>query len=353
MSPTPHKHTILVVDDAPAGIDLLCAILGEAYHVKVAVDGVKALKIVRSPEPPDLILLDILMPGMDGYEVCRRIKGDPDRCKIPIMFLTAREDSDGESLGLSLGAADYITKPYNASIVLARVKAHLALYDQTRELERLVDSRTMELQVTRLQIIHCLGRAAEYKDNETGFHVLRMAHYARLIAEAAGLGKTLSETLFLAAPMHDIGKIGTPDHILLKPGKLDEDEWKVMRAHTTVGGEIIGGHEDPLLSMARTVALAHHEKWDGTGYPSGIKGDAIPLVGRVVAIADVFDALTSERPYKKAWTVDAAMEFIVSGAGSHFDPSLIEPLKSVLTQMLIVKEKYADGGDPVKAVASS
>lgn len=342
MSFNARKHTVLVVDDSPEGIDLLSAILSDTYVVKVALDGAKALKIVQSSQPPDLILLDVLMPGIDGYEVCRRIKADPDRQKIPVMFLTAREDSEGETLGLTLGAADYITKPYNAGIVLARVKAHLALYDQTRELEHQVDLRTQELLDTRLQIIHCLGRAAEFKDNETGFHVIRMAHYTRLVAEAAGVGRAATNTLFLAAPMHDVGKIGTPDHILLKPGKLDADEWKIMQTHTTVGGEIIGGHGDPLLTMARTVALSHHERWDGFGYPLGAKGDAIPLPGRLVAIADVFDALTSIRPYKKAWPVEQAVEYIDLGAGKHFDPNLIEPFHRSIPEILRIREKYTE-----------
>src|SRR6218665_2605996 len=234
---TAHQspHTLLVVDDAPENIDLLCAILEPHYSLKIATNGEKALKIVLSDTPPDLILLDIVMPGLDGYEVCRRIKAHPERHHIPIMFVTAKEQQEDEELGLTLGAEDYITKPFSAPIVLARVRTHLALYDQTRELERRVNERTRELQASRLEIIKRLGRAAEFRDNETGHHVLRMSHYSGLIARAAGLGEAMAQTLFLAAPMHDIGKIGTPDYILLKPGKLDADEWEIMKQHVTMG----------------------------------------------------------------------------------------------------------------------
>jgi putative two-component system response regulator len=336
------QHTILVVDDAPENIELLASILQPTYRVRVALGGAKAVKIVLSEQPPDLVLLDIMMPEMDGYEVCRQIKSVPERHNIPILFVTAMEDQADEARGLEIGADDYITKPYSAPIILARIKAHLALYDQNRELEKQVDERTRELQETRMQIIHRLGRAAEFRDNETGLHVVRMAHFSRLIAIAAGMSESLTETLFLAAPMHDVGKIGIPDNILLKPGKLDAPEWHVMKTHTTVGAEILGEHPDPLLSMARLVALSHHEKWDGSGYPHGLVGEAIPLVGRIVAIADVFDALTSERPYKLAWEISSAVEYILSGAGGHFDPYLTQCFSEALPQILEVRERFSD-----------
>ena len=202
--------------------------------------------------------------------------------------------------------------------------------------------RTAELAKTRHQIIRRLGRAAEYKDNETGNHVIRMSHYSRLIAQAAGLSAANVDLLFYAAPMHDVGKIGIPDRIMLKPGKLDEEEWGVMREHPDMGAEIIGDHEDELLQAARSVALTHHEKWDGTGYPKGLKGEEIPIFGRIVAIADVFDALTSERPYKKAWSVEAALEMIDEGVGKHFDPDLMPALKAALPEMLEIKAQYAE-----------
>jgi putative two-component system response regulator len=349
MSEPQHLYTMLVVDDAPENIDLLYDILKPYYQVKVANGGEKALKIIASDHPPDLILLDIMMPGIDGYEVCRRVKADPKRHHIPIMFITSMDEQKDEEFGLGLGAEDFIAKPFSPAIVLARIKTHLALYNQTRELEHLVDLRTEELERTRMQIIHRLGRAAEFRDNETGFHVVRMAHFSKLIAIAAGVDAATAETLFLAAPMHDVGKIATPDHILLKPSKLNPVEWRIMKLHAEAGAEIIGDHEDALLVMARSIALSHHEKWDGSGYPIGLRGENIPLYSRIVAIADVFDALTSERPYKKAWSIEQATGTIREGMGSHFDPSLLQPFLASLPEMLKVKESFSDVLGPPSA----
>ncbi len=342
MSALLPKQTILVVDDAPENLELLSEILKDEYRVRVAANGEKALQIALSAEPPDLILLDILMPGLSGLEVCRRLKANPDRRRIPVIFVTAMTADADEELGLQLGAVDYITKPLSPPIVKARVRTHLALYDQSRELERMVQQRTRELQVTRRQIIRRLGRAAEFKDNETGNHVIRMSHYARLIAQAYGLGPEMADMILHTAPMHDIGKIGIPDTILLKPGKLDAAEWKVMREHPVMGAAIIGQHENELLDMARIIALSHHEKWDGSGYPYGLAREAIPLVGRIVAIADVFDALMSERPYKPAFSVDESMDYMTKQAGQHFDPELLQSFIQVLPDILKIREVYAD-----------
>jgi len=332
----------LIVDDTPENIDLLTEVLDPHYQTKIALNGEKALRIAAGDAKPDLILLDIMMPGISGYDVCQRLKRNADTRAIPIIFVTAMSELEDEKKGLEMGAVDYIIKPISPAIVLARVRTHLALYDQTRELERLVDLRTAELETTRLQIIRRLGRAAEFKDNETGNHVIRMSHYARLTAHAAGLSSAQVEVLFHAAPMHDVGKIGIPDNILLKPGKLDEAEWEVMRQHPAMGAKIIGQHSDELLQAASLVALTHHEKWDGSGYPQGLSGEEIPIFGRIVAIADVFDALTSVRPYKKAWTVEAALQMIDEGSGKHFDPGLIQPFKSVLPEILKIKAQYAE-----------
>ncbi len=335
-------QTILIVDDTPDNIDVLTEVLSPHYVTKVALNGEKALKIAAGENRPDLILLDIMMPGISGYDVCQRLKRNSATRDIPIIFVTAMNEIEDERKGLELGAVDYITKPISPAIVLARVRTHLALYDQTRELQRLVALRTAELEKTRSQIIRRLGRAAEFKDNETGNHVIRMSHYARLIAQAAGLGASSVDILFHAAPMHDVGKIGVPDNILLKPGALDATEWEVMRQHPDMGGEIIGQHKDDLLHAAHCVATTHHEKWDGSGYPKGLQGEEIPLFGRIVAIADVFDALTTARPYKKAWTVEAAMALIEDGAGKHFDPGLLPALHQALPEMLKIKERYAE-----------
>jgi putative two-component system response regulator len=342
MSNLLERQTILVVDDVPENIDLLSAVLHEHYHIRVATSGEKAMKIVYSDTPPDLILLDIMMPGLSGLELCRRLKANPDRRKIPVIFVTAMCSVEDEQLGLETGAVDYITKPISPPVVLARVRTHLALYDQTRELERMVQQRTLELSVTRQQIIRRLGRAAEYRDDETGNHVLRVGHYARLIAETYGLGPKASGILFAAAPMHDVGKIGIPDAILLKPGKLDVAEWEVMRTHPLIGAEIIGNHESELLDAARTIALTHHERWDGRGYPSQLKGEAIPLEGRIAAIADVFDALISVRPYKPAYSVDDSLKIMDAQEGSHFDPALMAAFRKTLPEILDVMHEYAD-----------
>lgn len=336
-----NKASVLVVDDTPANIDILVGILGDSYALKVAIDGPRALAIARKT-PPDIILLDVMMPGMSGYEVCEQLKQDPMTAHIPVIFVTALSEVTDEARGFELGAVDYITKPVSAPLVQARVKTHLALYDQKRLLEQQVRERTAELENTRFEIIRRLGRAAEYKDNETGLHVVRMSHYARLLAKQAGLPEAFCELLYNAAPMHDIGKIGTPDAVLKKPGKLDEEEWLIMREHAAIGAEIIGEHSDPLLTMARTIALTHHERWDGSGYPNGLVGEAIPLEGRLVAIADVFDALTSVRPYKTAWTTAQAMGMLKQQSGSHFDPDLVGHFEAILPEVERIRASYLE-----------
>jgi putative two-component system response regulator len=342
MSNLLERQTVLVVDDVPENIDLLSEVLREHYHIRVATNGEKALKIVYSDSPPDLILLDIMMPGLSGLELCRRLKANPDRRKIPVIFVTAMCSVEDEKLGLETGAVDYITKPISPPVVLARVRTHLALYDQTRELERMVYQRTLELSISRQQIIRRLGRAAEYRDDETGNHVLRVGHYSRLIAETHGLGQKAAGIIFAAAPMHDVGKIGIRDSILLKPGKLDAAEWEIMRKHPAIGAEIIGDHDSDLLQTARSISLTHHERWDGRGYPAQLKGEAIPLEGRIVAIADVFDALISRRPYKPAYNVDDSLKIMDAQEGSHFDPALMDAFRRTLPEILDVIHEYAD-----------
>ena len=336
-------QTVLVVDDTPENIDVLVGILKDEYHVKAAINGEMALKIVHAT-PPDIILLDIMMPGIDGYEVCRRLKADYTTRHIPVIFITAKIGMQDEIMGFELGAVDYITKPVSPPIVKARVRTHLALYDQNRELDRMVHIKTEQLHETRLQIIQRLGRAAEYKDNETGMHVIRMSHYSRILGLAAGMSDAEADMLLNAAPMHDIGKIGIPDSILRKPGKLDEGEFEIMKTHCMIGAEILGDDTSELLQLAKVVALTHHEKWNGFGYPHGLSGEEIPRVGRIVAIADVFDALTSERPYKKAWSVEDAVELLQTSAGEHFDPLLVSLFVDSLPEVLDVKKKYAESG---------
>ena len=337
-----QKATILIVDDMPENIDVLRGILRDHYKLKIATDGPKALKIANSEHKPDVILLDIMMPGMDGYEVCKQLKENYSTVDIPVIFVTAKGEVKDESYGFDVGAVDYITKPVSAPLVLRRVQTHLNLYDKKRLLNNLVKEQTGIINETRLQIIQRLGRAAEYKDNETGMHVMRMSYYSQQLALAAGMSEQDAELILNASPMHDIGKIGIADKILLKAGKLDPDEWNTMQKHPQIGADIIGEHDSILLKTAREIALTHHEKYNGKGYPQGLKGTEIPLMGRITAIADVFDALTTERPYKKAWTVDDALNVIKDEAGEHFDPELVDKFLEITSDILKLKERYSE-----------
>ncbi len=337
------KATILVVDDNPENIDVLVGALGEGYQLRVALSGEKALQIAQRQPLPDIMLLDVMMPGMDGYELCRRLKQDPLTQRIPVMFITARNSSEDEVKGLEAGAVDFISKPINPRIVKARVAAQLALYDQQKSLSQLVQQRTSELQLAQQKIIQYLGKAAEYKDNETGMHVVRMSHYAYLLAHAIGMDEETAQLLKQAAPMHDIGKIGIADHILLKPGKLDATEWAEMQRHVQYGLEIMGDDDSHLLlTLAREIIAHHHEKWDGSGYPQGLRGEEISLAGRIVALADVFDALTSVRPYKPAWSDEDAIGFIRDQSGQHFEPRLVDAFVTLMPQILEVRSRYGD-----------
>lgn len=350
-----HKQTLLVVDDTPDNIGVMCGILGADYAIKVANNGPLALKIAAELLP-DLILLDVMMPGMSGYEVCRQLKENMATRHIPVIFVTALGEVEDETLGFELGAADYITKPIKTSVVRARVQTHLALSNQRRHLEQLVMERTSELALicrqlessnqqlaqVHLATIQQLGRAADYRDNETGKHILRVGNFSRLLGLAWGLPEPRAELLKYASMMHDVGKIGIPDHILLKPGKLAPEEFEVIKGHPRIGAEIIGHHEAEVLIMARDVALTHHEKWNGQGYPQGLSGADIPVVGRIVAVADVFDALTCERPYKKAWSVELAMELIAKEAGQHFDPDLADLFLGMEAEVRRIAIEYSD-----------
>lgn len=334
--------TILVVDDLPQNIEVMSGILRPVYRVKAATSGARALLVASGDAPPDLILLDIMMPEMDGLEVCRRLKADLRTRSIPVVFVTAMSEIEDEAQGFEAGCVDYVTKPVSPTLVLARVRTHLALAQQNRELERQVRARTEELWHTRLAVIRCLGKAAEFKDDRTGLHVVRMSHYSRILGKACGMSDADADLLMTASPMHDIGKIGVPDSILKSPGRLTPEEWILMQKHVEIGAEIIGEQDSELLQMARSIALTHHEKWNGTGYPKGLKGEEIPLVGRITALADVFDALTSERPYKLAWGLEPALKYIRDRRGTQFDPMLVDRLDGVLGEFEQVRIRYAD-----------
>ncbi|MCG8569551.1 MAG: two-component system response regulator [Spirochaetes bacterium] len=334
------SRRILIVDDNTINIKILNDLLREQFKVSAATNGKEALDIVFSQNPPDLILLDIMMPGMDGYEVCKQIMMNEKTREIPVIFVTAKGEATDEERGFKVGAVDYITKPIKPSVVFARVQTHLdlkeareKLQNQNQILEQKVVERTKEVVETRLEIIQRLGRAAEYKDNETGMHVIRMSKISQLIALAAGEKKEFAELILNAAPMHDVGKIGIPDHILLKPGKLTAEEWSIMKKHPQIGANIIDQHPSALLTQAHAAALTHHEKWDGSGYPAGLKETSIPLIGRIVAIADVFDALTSKRPYKEPWPIEQAIDLIESEKNKHFDPELVDAFLTIIEEV--------------------
>ncbi|MEQ5807484.1 response regulator [Alteromonas sp. NFXS44] len=323
------KPKLLLVDDEPVNLRVLKQLLGKDYTLYFAKSGDEALKLAEK-QRPDLILMDVMMPEMTGFQACTHLKKTHGLKHIPVIFVTALNDATDEAEGFAVGGVDYITKPISPPVVLARVKTHLSLV-QSEELRR-----------TRMQVIQRLGRAAEYKDNETGMHVLRMSHFSKIIALAYGFSEARADMLLHAAPMHDIGKIGIPDSIMLKPGRLTDSEFEVMKTHPKIGAEILGDADSDLMNLARIVALTHHEKWDGTGYPEALAGEDIPIEGRIVAVADVFDALTSRRPYKEAWPVDKALDFMHSQSGIHFDPALIALLDQCLDDILEVKERWKD-----------
>lgn len=343
------KPLILIVDDAPKNVQVIGRILYDKYYnVSIASSGKQALELVKN-DRPDLILLDIQMPEMDGLEVCRVLKSSELTSKIPVIFLTAKADTDDILKGFEIGAVDYITKPFQALELLARVKTHVENKKLKENLEELVDARTAELrtalkkiELSQLDLVDRLGRAAEFRDNETGMHVKRMSHYSVILGEAAKLENASLTMLLSASMMHDVGKIGIPDNILLKPGKLTSEEFEIMKTHTVIGAELLSDSGSELIRMAEKIALSHHEKWNGTGYPNGLRGEEIPLEARIVAIVDVFDALTSERPYKKAWSIEDAVSLIQKEKGQHFDPTLVELFIKQLPVILEVKEKFLD-----------
>ncbi len=329
MSQPDTRPLILAVDDEASNLQLLRQILQDHYRLLFAKDGARALELARQ-EQPDLVLLDVMMPGMSGYEVCAALKAHPATASTPVIFVTALTETADEVEGFEAGAVDYITKPVSPPVVRARVRTHLSLV------------RMEELRASRLEIVQRLGLAAEYKDNETGLHVIRMSHFSRILGIAAGMTEHEADDLLHAAPMHDVGKIGIPDRILQKPGPLDAEEWKIMQGHVTIGAEIIGEHDGGMLALARQIALTHHEKYDGSGYPNGLAGEDIPLVGRIVAIADVFDALTSVRPYKKAWTEEEAVNFLREQKGRHFDPQLVELFADQMPAIREIRSRWAE-----------
>ncbi len=361
-APENNLPIILVVDDTPANLKLLTDLLKEQYRVKVANNGVKALELAANT-PPDLVLLDIMMPHLDGYEVCRRLKANQATRNVPVIFLTAKIEIEDEELGFSVGAVDFIHKPISPPIVMARVKSQLEisawrnfLQDKNAWLERQVKQRTSEINHLQYALICVMVSLAEFRDETTGNHIRRTQSYVLMLAKElsklshynALLTPNYIELMSKSAPLHDIGKIAIPDEILLKPGKHTPEEFAIMKTHAQRGydmlkraGEFVGKHSD-FLTFAQEIAGCHHEKWDGTGYPKGLAGADIPLSARLMALADVFDALLSRRPYKEPMPSEQAIAIILEGKGSHFDPEVVEAFVAIQQDMLQVAAIWAD-----------
>ncbi|HYD55600.1 MAG TPA: two-component system response regulator [Burkholderiales bacterium] len=371
--PAAGRQTVLIVDDTPENLTLMHGLLKDRYNTRIATGGERALKLVADAPAPDLVLLDVMMPGMDGYEVCRRLKANPSTAGIPVIFLTAKAEVEDEQTGFDVGAVDYITKPISPPIVAARVRTHLTLKaaadflrDKNAFLEAEVARRTRDVQVIQDVTIMAMASLAETRDNETGNHIRRTQNYVRVLACAlrdhprftAHLTDDAVEMLYKSAPLHDIGKVGIPDRILLKPGKLTEEEFEVMKTHTTLGRDAITAAERLLdtpssfLRYAREIAYSHQEKWDGSGYPQGLAGDAIPVSARLMAVADVYDALTSRRVYKPPFPHAKAAAIIMEGRGKHFDPDIVDAFVRLQDEFILIAQRYADTEEEVAPAAS-
>ncbi len=357
------KPTILAVDDTPANLTLMAQVLKAHWRVQLAVSGAKALELAAR-QAPDLVVLDVMMPGMDGHEVCRRLKADARTRDVPVIMLTALARPEDEIAAFEAGAADYVTKPFTPATLLARVRTQLALkaaQDRLRNRNaRLTDElqrRRREVEALRDTTLFVMVGLAEFRDSDTGHHIQRTQEYVRTLAtwlaaqpDAPGeLGPDAIDALARAAPLHDIGKVAVPDAVLLKPARLDAEEWAVMKTHAAAGADLLqraidrlGADAGPLLHYGRQIARHHHERWDGSGYPDGLAGAAIPLAARLMAVADVYDALISRRPYKEPLSHAQAMALIREGSGSHFDPRIVDALEACEAAMVAIAERWRD-----------
>ena len=337
-----RRPVILVADDSEDIRNLFGVMLKKNYDLKFAVNSDETLAAADSDPLPDLILLDIEMPELNGYEVCARLKANPALSHIPVIFVTARSDPKDQAKGLMAGAVDYITKPISAPITMLRVKTQLALVDQRRALEEQVQQRTEELHETRLALIQRLARAMEIREGGVTNRVLRVSEYVAILSQGVGLKGKVVEILSQAAPLYDIGKLGVPEHILTKSDKLNDREWEDVRKHPEIGASIIGEHKDPLLEQARVMALTHHERWDGTGYPKKLKGGEIPVPGRIMAVADAFEAMTATQRHRSPIpTVDAAKQ-ISNESGKQFDPTVVAAFLKSVREFDEVRRRYKD-----------
>ncbi len=365
----PEKSTILVIDDTESYLYLMQSILSDSYHVQLASSGLQGLEIANAFDSPDLILLDILMPTMDGYEVCRQLKANVHTHDIPVIFLTAKSAEDDEKFGLELGAVDYITKPISPAIVLARLRTQLALKaatdflrDQNSFLAHEVTEHTREVSAIEDVTILAMASLAETRDSDTGNHIQRTQRYVKALAWKLATHPRFSEflsaqtigLLFKSVPLHDIGKVGIPDRILLKPGKLTHEEFEIMKTHTTLGRDAIAhaehmlGCEVAFLKIAKEIAYSHQEKWDGTGYPQGIKGDQIPISARLMALADVYDALINRRTYKEPMSHAEAVNIIVQASGRHFDPDVVDAFMALQDNFQFIAMSFTDSAEDLQ-----
>jgi len=351
-----NKPVLLIIDDLIQNIELMEAqLVSQDYEIRKATSGEAALAALCSTDV-DLVLLDVMMPGMDGFEVTRRIRQNHELRRIPIILVTALRSIEDRVRGIDAGCDDFLSKPVDKTELIARVSSLLrvkAYNDLVKnyqtQLERDVAARTVELKkafeqlkASSMDTIYRLSMAMEYKDEDTGAHIKRMSRYAAAVARKMGLHEPQLETILLAAPLHDLGKLGIPDAVLLKPGKLDAQEWEIMKKHSKIGADILKGSSAGYINLAETIARSHHEKWDGTGYPDGLKGTKIPIVVRCCSIADVFDALTSRRPYKEPFSVEEALKIISDGRGSHFDPAVVDAFFAIQPEILEIKREFAD-----------
>ena len=366
------RKTILVVDDTPDNITLLRDILNERYKIKAATTGERALKIAFSENPPDLILLDIVMPEMDGYEVCRRLKADETTGEIPVIFITAKTEVEDEIKGFEIGCVDYVTKPISPPILQGRIKTHLALktardllHLQNEILEEKVTERTCQMEELQDVTMLAMGSLAEARDPETGNHIRRTQHYVKRLASSlkdhprfkAFMTPENITMLFKSSPLHDMGKVGIADSILLKPGKLTNEEFEEMKKHTIYGGDAIAAavktmsRTNNFLIFAEEIAYYHHEKWDGSGYPKGLKKNEIPISARLMAIADVYDALVSRRVYKPPLPHSRAIAIIREGRGTHFDPDMVDAFLEISGDFYKIFQRHMDSQEEVNAKA--
>lgn len=357
------SQTLMIVDDEAGNLTLLSSLLKARYRLKIAKDGAKAMEIALSSDPPDLILLDIVMEGIDGYKVCHLLKNNPKSADIPVIFLTGQSDVADEQRGFEVGAVDYILKPISPPVLLARVATHLQLKaardflkDKNAYLEQEVGRRTREIGIVQDVAMVALGSLAETRDNETGNHIRRTQHAIHILAEklkehsrfSAYLTPLTNELLYKSAPLHDIGKVGIPDRILLKPDKLTPNEFEIMKTHTTIGRDSILSAErllpspNSFLHIAREIAWSHHEKWNGTGYPRGLSGEDIGIPGRLMAVVDVYDALVSKRLYKPPMPHANAVAMIREQSGAHFDPDVVEAFLEVSDQIQVMTQEFVD-----------